>query len=140
MAESNQRRSYIDPEWKVIECSKAESPAIADLFARFGLAFAALPMKTIFIDQDETSKLTHDHVLAIEAHEIAHSKLNHSNRIDLSHEMQEREADWLAVKILLEMNLVTSGEILRKRYIDHYCEELHLLDDYMEETLKSIEG
>jgi hypothetical protein len=69
---------------------------------------------TIVIDGErvEKEKLTDDHLLAIEAHEIAHERLGHSGKRNQSH---EEEADKLAIEILDSISKEKAADLLRER-------------------------
>ena len=69
---------------------------------------------TIVIDGErvEKEKLTDDHLLAIEAHEIAHERLGHSGKRNQSH---EEEADKLAIEILDSISKEKAAALLRDR-------------------------
>jgi Zn-dependent protease with chaperone function len=90
--------------------------------------------KTIFVDgqEVESQNLGDDHLLAIEAHEISHSLLNHggSDRGMAAYdERQEREADWLAIRILENLGYGEASAILEKRYNEYYDEQSSELEN-----------
>lgn len=126
----------IDPAWKMVALWPTDPgySNIAEIFDYLGIAFGDLISKTIYVDgvQLEQQNLTHDHLLAIEAHEISHSILNHnsSNREFAEYdERQEREADWMGVRILDQMGYSAAAQILEDRYEDHYGESSEDLDN-----------
>lgn len=135
MAES--KRSTIDKKWQVLVFRKTDKDYPAILFEIYGIALADLGSKSIFIDGEALVKLTHNHQLAIEAHEIAHGRLKHDVR-EIENIDQEMEADWLAHRILMAMNLVTPATILSQRYIDHYGQEINTLDERMGPVLAQL--
>ena len=107
----------------------------------FRSAFSDLNSKMIFVDgvQLDQEKLSNDNLLAVEAHEIAHALLNHreSNRVSAYDERQEREADWLAIRMLDQMGHGKSAALLEERYQNYYNEPSDSLTDtkHLENTL-----
>ena len=136
-------RSEIDPEWTVLVLWPEDEmyPNVAKVFDYLGLAFSDLNSKMIFVDgvQLDQEKLSNDHLLAVEAHEIAHALLNHreSNRVSAYDERQEREADWLAIRMLDQMGHGKSAALLEERYQNYYNEPSDSLTDtkHLENTL-----
>jgi hypothetical protein len=138
MVENNiSRDSFIDPDWKVYFTSSIDADYPAELFAQYGIAVAIINYQIIIIDSDQTSDLSHDHILAIEAHEISHGRLNHGNR-KIDQNLQEKEADWLAHSILTSMNQVTSADLIYERYMLHYQEPISSLDEHMDLVLSEL--
>lgn len=122
-------KSEIDPEWTVIVLFSDDElySKVAKIFDSLGIAFADMVSKTIFVDgqEVESQNLGDDHLLAIEAHEISHSLLNHggSDRGMAAYdERQEREADWLAIRILTNLGYAEASAILEQRYNNYYDE------------------
>lgn len=117
-------RSEIDPTWTVFLLFSNDElyDKVSSLFDQFGLAFAELESKLIFIDGEQVrdQQLTEDHILAVEAHEIAHQLLDHG-RHGYS-DRQEMEADWLGIRILDQLGYGKAAAILEKRYSDQYGE------------------
>ena len=96
-----------------------ESPfytLLKDLFEYMGSTIAVLQIGTtnIFIDGEEIAKeyLTPNHLLAIEAHEIAHGLLKHSAGFDI---LSEKEADALGSILLEEKGYNEAAKLLRSR-------------------------
>jgi hypothetical protein len=138
MVENNiSRDSFIDPDWKVYFTSSIDADYPAELFAQYGIAVAIINYQIIIIDSDQTSDLSHDHILAIEAHEISHGRLNHGNR-KIDQNLQEKEADWLAHSILTSMNQVTSADLIYERYMLHYRQPISSLDEHMDLVLSEL--
>jgi hypothetical protein len=138
MVENNiSRDSFIDPDWKVYFTSSIDADYPAELFAQYGIAVAIINYQIIIIDSDQTSDLSHDHILAIEAHEISHGRLNHGNR-KIDQNLQEKEADWLAHSILTSMNQVTSADLIYERYMLHYQDPISSLDEHMDLVLSEL--
>lgn len=138
MAENKEsRESIIDPDWKVYFVSSADSDYPAELFAQYGIAVAIVNYKIIIIDADQTADLSQDHILAIEAHEICHGRLNHGTR-QPDQILQEKEADWLAHELLTSMNLVTSADLISERYKLHYDEPITSLNHHMGSVLSEL--
>lgn len=75
--------------------------------------------KHIFIDGEriESDQLSMNHILAIEAHEIAHSYLNHSKEFS---EESEIEADKYAIQLLLDKGFIESAQLLQDRIKELY--------------------
>jgi hypothetical protein len=133
MAES--KKSTIDSNWTVFIFDEADDNSPKILFEVYGVAFADLGSQSIFIDGSAVQ--TQDQILAIEAHEIAHGRLNHANR-DIDNITQEKEADWLAHKILTEMSLVTPAQIISNRYSNYYGEVISSQDERMATILGTV--
>jgi hypothetical protein len=129
------RKSTIDSEWTVFIFDEADDSSPKLLFEVYGVAFADLKSKSIFID--DTAVLSQNQILAIEAHEIAHGRLDHENR-DIDQITQEKEADWLAHKILTEMSLVTPAQIISDRYSNHYGEDISSQNERMFTILGTV--
>jgi len=118
--------SEIDPDWTVLVVFSNDElyDKVSKIFDNLGIAFADMVSKTIFVDgqEVESQNLGDDHLLAIEAHEISHSILNHggSDRGMAAYdERQEREADWLAIRILDKLGYEEASAILEKRYNEY---------------------
>lgn len=138
MVENNEyRESIIDPTWKVYLCSKTDSDYPAELFAQYGIAFAIINYKIIIVDAEQTEGLTQDHILAVEAHEICHGRLNHGNR-QPDPILQEKEADWLANRLLRSMNLVTPADLISNRYREYYQTDISSLNEHMSLVLEDL--
>lgn len=75
--------------------------------------------KSIIFDGEQIieENLDMDHIIAIEAHEIAHSYLNHKTMQD---EQQEKEADLLAVFLLESQGYHRAAEYIKTRMMDMY--------------------
>ena len=118
--------SELDPDWTVFAIWPTDESyeKFKPIFSSMGIAFADTNSKTIFVDGSaiDRENLTKDHILAIEAHEIAHDLLSHraSDRDSEYDERQEREADWLGIRILDMVGHVTASNILEKRYLEQY--------------------
>jgi hypothetical protein len=134
-------KSEIDPEWTVFVLFSNDDlyDKVSGIFDQFGLAFAELESKLIFIDGEHVREqnLTDDHILAVEAHEISHHILNHKS--GAYSDRQEREADWLGIRLLDQMGYGKASSILEKRYSDQYGESSNSLDetDSLESALLS---
>lgn len=132
MAES--KKATIDPTWTIVTFHKTDKDFPAILFEVYGVAFADLVSQTIILNGDEIQNP--DQVLAIEAHEIAHGRLNHAVR-EIDSVTQEKEADWLAHKMLTEMNLIIPARIIAERYSNYYAEDISSQNERMVEILRS---
>lgn len=124
-------KSKIDPEWMVyiVEGSDGTYDTHTRLFEIFGIAYANLNSKLIVIDGKKVKeeKLTKNHLLAIEAHEIGHSISGHKDEINKEKEVMEREADWAAYYILTKMNKGKAAELIADRYESLYEQKI---EDY----------
>jgi hypothetical protein len=91
--------------------------------------------KNIFMDGEAISDdaIDRDHLLAIEAHEIAHSMLGHDSGVD---EQSEKEADLFAIA-LLEMD----GHMRAASFLKNRLEELYGINfnDFEEEWNEGLE-
>lgn len=129
-AEPTAWKSKLDLDWTVIALWPEDSlyKDFAKIFNYLGIAFADLSLKTIYIDGViiESQNLTSDHILAIEAHEIAHFELEHSaskyDRANQYDERQEMEADWFGIRLLNLKNEVDAADLLEDRYELYYGE------------------
>jgi hypothetical protein len=133
MAES--KKSQIDSDWTVFIFDETDASSPKLLFEVYGIAFADLESQLIFIDGSAVQNT--DQILAIEAHEIAHGRLNHATR-EIEHITQEKEADWLAHRILTEMSLVTPAQIISDRYSNHYGEDISSQNERMLTILGTV--
>ena len=110
--------SRIDPAFNVLVIYKESQtyPLIkASLVSLDNSIGALLPgHNIILIDGERVNEegLSDDHLLAIEAHEIAHAMLGHEGERNQTHEL---EADELAIEILDSMNKKDAASLLRER-------------------------
>ena len=123
MAKYGMAESRLDSDWNVLTLTDEEISKhdLSKLFERFGDAFADLESRTIVVNGEvfETMGYGEDHVLAVEAHEIAHLKLEHGT--DRT-ERNEREADWFGIRLLESQNFVKAAMLLEERYVKAYNE------------------
>jgi hypothetical protein len=110
--------SRVNPEFSVLVIYKEfinyplVKQSLEDLDNSIG---ALMPgQKVILIDGERIQEegLNDNHVLAIEAHEIAHELLGHDGERNQSH---EREADELAIKILRSLGRKEAADLLIER-------------------------
>jgi hypothetical protein len=110
--------SRIDPRFKVMVIYKESilydmvKRSLEDLDNSIG---ALMPGQEIIIIDGERLQeegLTDDHLLAIEAHEIAHEILGHEGERNQAH---EEEADELAIQILDSFSRKEAAALLRER-------------------------
>jgi len=124
-------RSKIDSEWMVytVEETDGTYDTHTRLFEIFGIAYANLSSKLIVIDGKKVKeeKLTKNHLLAIEAHEIGHSISGHGDEINKETEVMEREADWAAYYILTKIGKTKAADLIAERYESLYEQKL---EDY----------
>ena len=126
-------KSEIDPTWTVMMLLANDDlyDKASSLFDRFGLAFAELGSKVIFMDGEKIREesLSEDHILAIEAHEIAHHALGHQSADREYEERQEQEADWFGIRMLDQMGYGKASGILEHRYSNYYGENSDSLEN-----------
>ena len=110
--------SRIDSRFKVLVIYKESvayslvKSSLADLDNSIG---ALMPgQEIILIDGERVNEegLSDNHLLAIEAHEIAHEMLGHEGERNQTH---EEEADELAIKILDSFSRKEAAALLRER-------------------------
>ena len=132
-------KSKIDTSFKMfVIYSEHENYAsdFAPIFKSHGLGFLMPGKKQIYIDGEALGSLSYDHLLAIQAHEIAHYRLKHRGTYS---KKQELEADVEGHKILVDGNYTKAASILRKRIKDHYGQRgLKMLDENNMIKLKAI--
>ena len=132
-------KSKIDSSFKMfVLYSEHEKYAsdFAPIFKSHGLGFLMPGKKEIYIDGEAFKGLSYDHLLAIQAHEIAHYRLKHRGTYS---KKQELEADVEGHKILVDGNYTKAASILRKRIKDHYGQRgLKMLDENNMIKLKAI--
>lgn len=110
--------SSIDPKYNVyiVYDRNSEYDIIKRYLAHLNDSIGALQVGTnnIFIDGEriEQERLNRNHLLAIEAHEIAHSKLGHSSGVDKE---SEDAADIMAIGILKNRGFYTAAKYLENR-------------------------
>ncbi len=129
-------KSEIDPTWTIMMLLSNDDlyDKASNLFDKFGLAFAELGSKVIFMDGEKirAEGLSEDHILAIEAHEIAHHALGHQYANGDYEERQEKEADWFGIRLLDQMGYGKAAGILDNRYSDYYGEPSDSLENTKE--------
>jgi hypothetical protein len=110
--------SRIDPAFNVLVIYKESQtyPLIKSSLVSLDNSIGALipGQNIILIDGERVNEegLSDDHILAIEAHEIAHAMLGHEGERNQTHEL---EADELAIEILDSMNKKEASSLLRER-------------------------
>lgn len=110
--------SRIDPAFNVLVIYKESLtyPLIkASLVSLDNSIGALIPgQNIILIDGERVNEegLSDDHILAIEAHEIAHAMLGHEGERNQTHEV---EADELAIEILDSIGRKDASALLRER-------------------------
>lgn len=115
--------SVINPEYQVFVVFKDSEhyASISDTLKSLNNSIGALWVgtKNIFVDGERAlaEKLTPDHLVAIEAHEIAHSMLNHKAGID---EQSEKEADLLAIALLETFGYRQAATFVKERMKQMY--------------------
>jgi hypothetical protein len=117
-------KSQLDDNWMVFTVSILDESYETHkiLFNNFGIAYADLENRIIVIDGEAVLKdrLTPDHMLAIEAHEIGHYVLDHKGVINKSLAEIEKEADFAAFKILKEFDKNRAARLLSERFEGTY--------------------
>ena len=123
-------KSEIDKSFKmfvVYSEHESYSSVFSPIFKSHGLGFLIPGKKQMYIDGESLEDLTYDHLLAIQAHEIAHYKLKHKGQYS---EKQELEADVEGYKTLIDGNYTEAARILRQRIEDHYGQKgIKMLDE-----------
>ena len=110
--------SVINPEYQVFVVFKESEhyATVSETLKSMNNSIGALWVgtKNIFVDGERalTENLTRDHLVAIEAHEIAHSMLNHKAGVD---EQSEKEADLLAIALLETFGYQQSATLVKER-------------------------
>ena len=110
--------SRIDPRFNVMVIYKESImyPLIKDSLEGLDNSIGALmPGKGIIVmdgERIQEESLTDHHLLAIEAHEIAHELLGHEGERNQTH---EEEADELAIRILDSFSRKEAAALLRER-------------------------
>lgn len=110
--------SRIDSRFSVLVIYKDSVmyPLVKEAFGELDNSIGAImPGKSIIIIDGERVQeegLTDDHLLAIEAHEIAHEILGHEGERNQTH---EEEADELAIQILDSFSRKEAAALLRER-------------------------
>ena len=77
-------------------------------FSKYGIAILDILRNVIAIDGEAIKSLTRDHIYFIEAHEIAHSKLNHSYPLNAK---DETAADFGALILCKHAQLLNAYNI-----------------------------
>ena len=121
-------KSKIDPSYTVFIVYKEYEHynVVKEMLTRSQDSIAVLQIgtKNIYVDGEIISEdmYTEDHLLAIEAHEIAHSILGHVTGVNVS---SEKEADLFATLMLRNRNMTEAADLLIDRLrslygIDYY--------------------
>lgn len=107
-------KSQIDSAFKlfVVYSDYEKYDVFLPLFNQHGHGFMEPGKKNIWIDGESLENLTMDHLLAIQAHEIAHYKLKHKGEYSMK---QEIEADVEGYKILKKLGHLDAAELLKAR-------------------------
>lgn len=115
--------SKINPEFTVFIVYKEYEgyKAIKDSLEKLNNSIGALWVgtKNIFIDGEAIAdqSIDYDHLLALEAHEIAHSMLGHKSGIDIQ---SEKEADLFGIALLDMHGFERASSILKDRMKELY--------------------
>lgn len=93
--------------------------------------------KNIFIDGEAVAEqeIDRDQLLAIEAHEIAHSMLTHEAGID---EQSEKEADLLGIALLEMSGLQRAASFLKDRMKELYNIDYAAFEEEFDESFFKI--
>jgi len=116
-------QSTINPDFTVFVIYKEHGryKEIKDSLEKMNNSIGVLLVgtKNIFIDGEAVAEqeIDRDQLLAIEAHEIAHSMLNHEAGID---EHSEKEADLLGIALLEMSDLQRAASFLKDRMKELY--------------------
>jgi len=115
--------SKINPEFNVFVVYKEYEgyKTIKDSLEKMNSSIGALWVgtKNIFIDGEAITddNIDQDHLMAMEAHEIAHSMLNHEAGVD---ENSEKEADLFGIALLELSGFNRAASFLKDRLKDLY--------------------
>ena len=115
--------SVISPQYQVfvVFADSEQYTEIKEALAAMNNSIGALWVgtKNIFIDGERVIEegLDKDHLIAIEAHEIAHSMLGHQAGNDIT---SEKEADLLAVALLESFGYRRAAQFIKDRMKDLY--------------------
>lgn len=115
--------SKINPEFNVFVVYKEYEgyKTIKDSLEKMNSSIGALWVgtKNIFIDGEAITddNIDQDHLMAMEAHEIAHSMLNHEAGVD---ENSEKEADLFGIALLELSGYNRAASFLKDRLKDLY--------------------
>lgn len=115
--------SVVDPTYQVfvVFAEHETYNEVSNALKSMNNSIAALWVgtKNIFVDGERciAEKLTKEQMIAIEAHEIAHSMLDHKAGID---EQAEKEADLLAIALLETFGHKKSAVLIKERLKELY--------------------
>lgn len=115
-------KSTINPEFDVLIIyadHEQYNEVTSDLRKMNSIGALQVGSKTIIIDGEYVTdhNIDKDQILAIEAHEIAHSMLNHNPGYNKE---AEKEADLLAVALLNTFEYNRAAEYIKERLLDLY--------------------
>jgi hypothetical protein len=129
--------SVINPEYQifVVYSDSDEYQSIKNALQSMNNSIGALWVgtKNIFVDGERLvdESIDTDQLLAIEAHEIAHSMLGHGAGVD---EQSEKEADLFAIALLDMDNYTRAAEFLKDRMKDLYGIDYKAFEEEWNET------
>lgn len=115
--------SVINPQYQVFVVFKESEqyPALIEMLTSMNNSIGALWIgtKNIFVDGERVIEegIDKDQLVAIEAHEIAHSMLNHEAGLDAQ---SEKEADLLAIALLETFGYRRSAQFIKDRIKEIY--------------------
>ena len=115
--------SVVDPAYQVFVVFEGDEtyPEIKAALKSMNNSIGALWVgtKNIFVDGERciAEKITREQLIAIEAHEIAHSMLEHESGVD---EQSEKEADLLAIALLETFGHRKSASLIKDRLKELY--------------------
>ena len=115
--------SVINPKYQVFVVFKESEqyPALIEMLTSMNNSIGALWVgtKNIFVDGERVIEehIDKDQLVAIEAHEIAHSMLNHEAGLDAQ---AEKEADLLAIALLETFGYRRSAQFIKDRIKELY--------------------
>lgn len=110
-------KGVIDPELDLKFVTSKDDDSHRSNFDKMGIAYMDPAKNTIFIDDEhpDSSKLTNDHLAAIEAHEIAHQLINNYDDDEL-----EIICDLLAAKILRNKGYTSPYKVLVSNFMGRH--------------------
>ena len=115
--------SVINPQYQVFVVFKESEqyPALIEMLTSMNNSIGALWIgtKNIFVDGERVIEegIDKDQLVAIEAHEIAHSMLNHEGGLNTQ---SEKEADLLAIALLETFGYRRSAQFIKDRIKELY--------------------
>ncbi len=113
--EIEEKQSELDPSVKIIVTRKGDGfyHKVNHMFSQHGEGFLDLDTRTIYIDGEEADNegWTEDHYLFVQAHEIAHLKLDHT-----ADNRDETYTDYYAILYLADKGHTDAAKLGIKQF------------------------